>query len=178
MANVFRYALDAKDRIQEIVGPWDDFAEENGAPALTADDVVGTVLWDHIHGHDARNFHRALLERARTTGHLVYPFRCDAPDRRRFMRMDVQMRADRTVFTSEILREEIRPRVELLTGKQIDPSSTPVPICAHCRKVSVSGEWFEIEEAAATLGLDVSERTPPLRETICGNCARAAAEAG
>lgn len=44
------YEIDAFDTIVRIDGLWDRFASENGAPHLSAESILGTLLWDHIAG--------------------------------------------------------------------------------------------------------------------------------
>ena len=162
------YSIDETDRIREVGGRWDAFATDNDGRRAVAHHVLGTLLWDHITGSDARRLHRAFIEAVRGRGAIVVPFRCDAPDRRRYMELAARSEDGWVHFTSRLVHEELRPTVEILAG--IGSARPLLEICSQCRRVFTPGGWREIEDAVQYMDLYGSETLPALRETACFNC--------
>ena len=165
------YRVDAADVIVEIGEGFGDFAAANGAPGLERT-VVGTSLWSHVEGFEVRSIYRDLLATCRGShGALEFPYRCDSPARRRFMRMRMAgVGAGSVAFESELLREEPRAPVEL-------PAPAPRPgddlliLCAWCRQADV-GRWVELEEAIRRLDLFGPRPPPTITHGICPTCER------
>jgi hypothetical protein len=163
--SMFEYELDATDRIRDVSDRWLDFARENDAAHLTREAVVGHSVWDFIADDRTRHLYAQLFERARDYGQvLCVPFRCDSPDFRRFMELDIVSRADGgLVIESRLLCEE--PREPVWVRRSAGPV---IQMCGWCKKVRTDDDtWVEIEEAAnpETLatrpGLDISHVTCP-----------------
>jgi hypothetical protein len=167
---VLSYTVDADDRIVAIDGPWDEFASANGAPGLTRESVIGTRLIDHVVGLEPREIASLLLLRARS-GHAVsVGFRCDAPHRRRFLRLDLAPLPDeRVLFCSTLVREEDRPAQPLLDPR-VPHSGDRLAVCSWCRRARAGEQWLEIEEAVESLGLLQEQQLPAITHTICSRC--------
>ena len=72
-------------------------------------------------------------------------------------------------FESVVLAVEHRPEQALLRhGLARGPGI--VTICGWCKRVSVLGDWLEIEDAIATLPVFEAERPPNLSHGICEDC--------
>jgi hypothetical protein len=167
---VLSYVVDATNRIVEIEGPWDEFATANGSPELTRAAVLGRSLFAFVTGADAIEVVSLLLARAHSTGAFEVGFRCDAPTRRRFMRLELRPEPYGCVRSlSRLVREEERAAQPLL-----DPS-TPrtdamLMICSWCKKVRVGDSWSEIEVAAGELSFLEAEAFPQISHGICPPC--------
>lgn len=164
--------VDARDRIAFVDANWTQFAVENGLAHLTAEEVAGVPLWRYVSDVTTRHFYDILLQRVRRTGRsIAVPFRCDAPDRRRFMCMTILPLADGALeFRSELLREEPRPKVDLLdTAFPRGPNF--VEMCSWCKKVKAP-DWVEVEEGVARLGVFDEPRLPRVSHGICPDCSR------
>jgi hypothetical protein len=161
------YAVDAHDAIVEVGGDWDSFAAGNGLRRGS----VGTSLWDVVQGPDVQSVWRILLQRVRAAGSgLAFPYRCDAPELERPMRMELHPRADRGVaFRSTVLEERRRPPFTLLDPRAVR-GGEHVSACAWCARVRV-GVWVEPDVAVAMLAL-LEGSTPPVSHGICDACAR------
>lgn len=166
-----RYRISADGRIDSIEGPWDRFARENGAPGLRR--PVGDRLLDHVTGASVRAVLESLLDRARGVGRpLELSYRCDAPDRRRFMRLRLEPEASGALMIrSRVLREEPRPPVRLLEPDAAR-SDDLLRICAWCKRVEADGAWLEVEEAVERLGLFDRPALPELTHGVCDACSR------
>jgi len=172
-----RYRISADGRIDSIEGPWDRFARENGAPSLPR--PVGEPLLDHVAGASVRAVLASLLDRARRLDEpMELSYRCDAPDRRRFMRLRLEPEVGGTLMIrSRVLREEPRPPVRLLEP-DAPRSDELLKICAWCKRVEVEGAWVEVEEAVELLALFDRPNVPDLTHGVCDACSRELESAG
>lgn len=164
------YELDRDDRIQRVDASWAAFARENGAPQLAAG-VVGSSIWDWITGPEVEHLYRLLLARIRgARGSARIPFRCDSPETRRFMELEIAALPDGGLrFRSWLTRAEPRAPVALLDPRA-DRSERFVGICSWCKRVRARPEvWLEIEHAASSLRL-LEGQPPQITHTICGDC--------
>ena len=167
---VFVHRIDAADFIRFVSESWVAFGTENRAGQL-ARTVVGTQLWRYIAGVEVRRIYRALLERIRADRRPIqFPFRCDSPTVRRYMRMMVMAQPDGSVeFQSELVREERRAALSVL-----DPASPRgnkrIMLCAWCKRVERDGQWYELDDAVHTLSFFDPPRPPHLDHDVCPHC--------
>ncbi|MEX2471452.1 MAG: hypothetical protein WEA34_04690, partial [Gemmatimonadota bacterium] len=171
-SGVIEYVVKPDGTVVEIRGIWDDFARTNGAGGLTIANVVGHDLCDFVSGPATRLVYDALIERVgRTRAPIHFTFRCDAPDVRRHMRMDVMGDGSENVrFSSRIVSEEPRPRQALLST-DVDRSDVTVVMCSWCKRVKQDDNWVEVEEYVESTGLMEEERFPQLSHGLCPECA-------
>ncbi len=167
----FIYCLDPNDTITHVNSDWIEFAREN-AQGFVPGRVIGQSLWNFITSSKVKHLYSIIFEKARQ-GLLIQglPYRCDAPDRRRFLEMDLSP-ADDTIIQikSRIVREELREYVSLLSDFR-DMSGEFLTICSFCKKIRVAGgRWEEIEEAIKLLGLAEAWPLPQLSHGVCEKC--------
>lgn len=167
-----RYQLDAEDRILSVCQNWREFAHRNGASNLELEMIVGRPIWEFVAGDEARHLNSLLFATARASGRPVsFPFRCDAPDCRRYLRLEVRPLPDDAldVHAATVL-EEPRPFVALLDDKTAR-SSDFLSICSWCKCVLLpGGEWVEVETAVRRLDLFGSHQLPQLSHGVCADC--------
>lgn len=165
------YRISPEGTIVEVGGAWEPFARANDALALGERPPLGTPLLDHVDGPAVREFVGRLLEAARRTRRPIeFAYRCDSPDRRRFMRLRLEPSGDGSIaIRSWIEREEARPPVVLL-----DPAAARsedfVRVCAWCRKIEIEGDWLALEDAIERRDLLAREPVPDITHTICAAC--------
>lgn len=167
------WRVDAHDVIDAVGGAWDSFAAENGAPALVGKSVVGRSLHDFIAGEESRRIHRQLLRAVRSQREpLSLPFRCDSPDVRRHMRLEMHPAGgDAVAFRAVLLRAEKRPHLRLLDPDE--PRSPGLVVsCSFCHRIreQEGGGWLDIDTAAERLGLLVASHPPRLAHGVCPAC--------
>ena len=170
---VYRLATDADDAIASVDESWLEFARENGAPELTREAVLGRSLWDFVAGDGTRALYRAIAERVRATDAAVLlPFRCDSPEFRREMRLEVSHHTGGTLhWTTVLVRIEPRLHLGVMEASQITPPKR-LSLCSVCRRVrSDAGEWLDAEDAAARFGLFRHDDSLGLVYRVCPNCA-------
>jgi hypothetical protein len=167
------YSLDAADRLVAVSEAWLEFARENGAPQLDPQAVMHRSIWAFVAGQETRHLYRVLFERVRKRGtSLSVPFRCDSPERIRFMELRMHPAAGEGIDCSGVLlHEHARPHLPLL-----DPilarADYSFPMCSLCKKIFVFGDWMEVEDAVARLGMFDSARPPALDYGCCDACRR------
>lgn len=166
------YSIDKEDNLTSVSDNWQLFAEQNQAAYLTPEVVLNSPLKKFITDMRVRHLYMMLTQRVRDTQILIeFHFRCDSPDKRRFMEMKLYpLPNDAVGFESCILKEEPRDPVKLLdTGNKKNNSF--LKICSWCKKVNVNKlGWVEVEEAVSHLDLFGSKTLPQLTHGICPEC--------
>jgi hypothetical protein len=166
------YRLDRDDHIVYAEEGFRMFAARNHTPELTTDAVLGKSIWGYIYGRETRYLHRVLLEKVRDRQQtFTLPFRCDSPDRRRFLTMTISAGPDDTVeYRSRTIREEVRSPVALSTSA-VEPSDALLRMCSWCKKLEVEEHtWLELEEAIERLRLFEAQPPPKITHGMCPIC--------
>ena len=167
------YFVDANNRIVNVVGPWDEFALQNGGPGACAQAIIGKPLDQFIAGDVSRMFVSTMLMSARTLNRTVCrPYRCDAGHLKRFMEMTIIPQDDGIL--------EVRHRMmysEPMRNHQFVPLQRSAAIgeartkrCSMCNKIHASGEWLEIEDALQAGTLTVERTQGPWIFGVCPTC--------
>jgi len=167
---IFIYQIDSNDKIVVVNDNWLSFAAEN-VYNLSQESVVNKLLWDFIEDTETQHLYKILLEKVRTNQvKLKVPFRCDSPDCRRFMELEVFSPYENFVeFRCRAVKLEFRTAVGLLDVNS-DRSNEFVRMCGWCKKIYVSAQWLEIEEAITELNLFAAAKLPQLTHGICLSC--------
>jgi len=168
----FEYVINADDVIVEVNPPWEQFASENSGEALVRG-AQGTWLWQHLAGSEVKHLYRTLLEKVRETGRPVtFPFRCDAPDLKRSMMMEVTPRQGGVVhFSSWILEETRRPAISLLAPDRAVAPRGFLRMCAWCKRIAMGdSDWAELEEALEGGALFDMDPLPKITHGVCSDC--------
>lgn len=179
----FAYRISADNRIESVNPDWLSFARENSAPLLTTEAVVGRSLFRFLASTSVRYLYQLIIDRTRRSQRtIVIPFRCDGPSVRRFMELSISPCANGNVqFVGRMIREESRTTVSLLDAS-ITRTNEYVAMCSWCKRVEVSGEWLEVEQALRQTRLFEVTSFPKLAHGVCTDCAdrvqRKIAEAG
>lgn len=174
--NRFVYTVDAQDTLSSVSEAWLKFARDNGAPELTRERVLGCNLWDFVDGAETRRLYEALFEAVRRRGETFeIPFRCDSPDRFRFMRLALAPQPDGRVECQGLLvREQPRPFYSIL-DRAFPRSSETLRLCSLCKRALVHGtRWSELADAVEELDLFGQDAAPALENGVCDRCRDAA----
>jgi hypothetical protein len=174
-----RYELNARDEISSVNEEWLRFALANDGEPLGSAEVVGRSLWDFIGDLGTQHIYRILHRRIRADGAPVrLCLRCDAPDRRRLLELEISPGPERNLFYRvRTVGEQERQPVSLLEPQR-PRSEHFVTICAWCERVAVPAHgWMEIEAAIAMLPPLAEARPPQLTHGICEACTDALQEA-
>ncbi len=168
---VVHYTIDSEDIIRSVSPLWDKFALKNAGENVLAAEVIGRSIWDFVINVETRHLYQTIAAQIRS-GRLIakFPFRCDSPDRRRYMQMEMRLaNAGGIEFVSEILREELREPVALL-DQHVPRSDKFLVMCSWCKKIEIAGGWIEVEEAIVALQLFGEEASPRISHTMCDAC--------
>jgi hypothetical protein len=172
----FDYRIDGSDIIIALNDEWLAFARSNGAPELERDIVIGRCLWEYVAGQSTQDLYGAIFRKIRRQRMpATIPFRCDSPDRFRFMQLVVAPRAgDELALQGRLIREQARPYCSIL-DRLVERSSQKLPMCSLCLRVKILGtQWVEAEQAIERLDLFACDAPPGLEYGVCDDCVRKA----
>jgi hypothetical protein len=168
----FIWIIDETDKIVHVNDDWLAFARENTAPQLIASVVLNQHIWRFIQGQETSYLYQQIFSQVRAGKSPVkFPFRCDSPDCRRFMEMQLSLLPGGAIeFIAHLLREEWRDPVDIMDNSQ-DRSGEFLKVCSWCKKIHMPGQgWGEIEAAIVALDLFGHRPMPRMTHTICDSC--------
>ncbi len=168
---VFVYHIDADDVITNYNEHYAQFARQNKGGELLGKSLIGHSLWEFIKNEETVHIYQALCNRIRNEDtQVIFPFRCDAPSRRRFMEMHILPHKRRCLeFRSRILREEHRPFQRLLDRDE-PKSDSFIVMCGWCKALATKDGWAQIEDAVEILKLFEMPVLPQISHGICKEC--------
>lgn len=168
---VYRYAIDAEDRIRFVSPEWLQFALDNEAPELNEAAVLGRPLWDFVIGEDTRRLYALLFAELRArSGERSLPFNCDSPTRVRRMRLTLRSQPAGAIALEGLLLASETRAPEPLFQRDAPRAAGSIAICSVCRRLEAAGEWVEVAEAVGRLRLFARALPPRLAETLCPDC--------
>lgn len=165
------YRLNSRDEFVYFNEEWVNFAVANDASGLLPERVLGRLLWDFITDQTTRQIYQEILDRVHAGRPVRFNFRCDAPEHRRYMEMDIA-RCDggEVQFQVRTVREEERPRQGLLDW-HAPRAGELLRICGWCKRVDIGeGRWGEVEEAVTAFRLFERLALPRLTHGMCEAC--------
>jgi hypothetical protein len=166
------YVVDREDVITSVDEAWLAFARANDAETLTREPVVGRPLWDFVTGRGVVHLYRLLMQRVRSTDSpLLVPFRCDSPNVRRSMRLDLLPGVDGSItLRGVLLRAQPRPSLRLVASGGARGDRL-VPMCSMCKRVrTAQQEWLELEDAVVRMRLLSADPAPDVTHGVCPDC--------
>jgi hypothetical protein len=166
------YRVNADNMIVSVNPGWIAFALQNHGSHLSPDAVMGQPLFRFIKGRDTQDLYQVIIERVRRSQDKAFiPFRCDGPSKRRFMKLEISSGANGQVqFTALTTREDERERVSLL-DPLVNRTDECVLMCSWCKRVSVAGNWLNVELAVKHMELFNETSLPQITHGICIDCA-------
>jgi hypothetical protein len=168
----FIWIIDDADKIVHVNEDWLAFARENGAPQLSAALVLDQPLWRFILGQETVYLYKQIFGKVRAgKSPITFPFRCDAPDCRRFMEMKLSLLSGTAIqFIAKLIRLEYRQPLGFLDPSR-DRSEEFLKVCSWCKKIYIPDRgWGELEEAIEALDLFGNRSMPRMTHTICDSC--------
>ena len=168
----YGHSVDKNDRIVAVSENWQAFAEENLGATCFPEKIIGSSLWDHIRDPETKHLYEIILQKVREHHcQATFPFRCDSPEKRRFLELSVIPMEDGSVdFVSRKIKTEARKPVELLRSG-IVRSNESIRICSMCKKIALSEtEWSEVEIAVQEMKLFERKVLPQITHGVCEPC--------
>lgn len=142
------YTIDKKNKIVGTSSTWDEFALENDGGEIVSKKVIGRSIWNFVKGDHTRMWLQTVFELVRLKGESIErPYRCDSPDVRRFMKMNISPLPDGKIkLEHEILKTEERERPVVF--KYSPESGSKIRFrCSLCGKIKVGNDWAEPDES-------------------------------
>lgn len=169
----FIYIIDKMDRINYVSDNWLLFAQENQAGEICHPHIViNKSIWEFIEGDETTQLYKIILNTVRTRNKsVVLPFRCDAPEKRRYLELLITpIQQENIEFSSNIIYEEIRDNVNLL-DLGTPRSDQLIKMCSMCKKIKLSeNTWVEVEVAIVSLKLFERSMLPQISHGLCTDC--------
>jgi hypothetical protein len=166
------YWVDAENRLAAVDEEFREFAVVNGAPELASNSILGRRMSSFCSDDATIEIWTRLFSRAREGASISLHIRCDSPEKRRLLTLDLSVHEDRRIrVLSTTLSEEDRPPIALLEVART-PAETVLGCCGWCKRWRLpTGTWVEAEELVATLRLLEEEVLPGVSHGICDECA-------
>ncbi len=163
------YCLDRNDLITHVNSAWAEFAFANDAPEI-ANRVIGTELWRHLTGEEVILFYQDLMTFVRRTGQvLTLPFRCDAADVRRQMRLTIEPLHEGGLYFESHTLSEIPRRALHLFDSSVPRTAEEAPLCVICQRLQ-NGDWRDADQYAGRMGWTARSNTPRVTHRVCEHC--------
>lgn len=166
------YQIDQDDLLVYFNDQWDLFANANNGLGVSSQRIYKKSIWDFIHDAETRHLHETLLKRVRSHKAILHlPFRCDAPDLRRYMEMSISLLPHRNVeYRCRTIKTESREAVAI-SAAGIMRDGPFLRMCSWCKKIDVGNDtWLEIEDAIKFLGFFSGASLPQISHTMCDSC--------
>lgn len=167
------YEIDEKNHIATVNRAWFDEAQTAGDKRLGESSVIGRDLWELIHDRNTRHLYETMISRARARAQPVgFCFRCDTPDQRRLLHMEVTPRErGHVAFEVKLVESQPREAVDLLRVGRAQ-SDALIRMCGWCKRVPLpGGVWVEVEQALDAMHLfEASGPLPAISHGICPEC--------
>ena len=165
------YELDDQLCIASVDSGWSAFAEANEAPELVPPGPLGRPVLDYVAGATSSHLYQKLFEHVMQSGRAVeFPFRCDSPDLRRFLEMEIRPGAVGGLhLRTRVVRLEPRAPAPLLQ-RSTRGRGDLLRMCSWCKAVDVGGRWCEVEQAMIALRIFEGEEIPAITHGICPRC--------
>ncbi len=170
--STIKYSINAADEVVSVSGDWDRFAVENDSPPdLYSGSIMHRNFWDFVSGDALGHVYRRMFAKVRSGESMDFSFRCDSPERRRFLTLRMNPTGDGGVeFITETICTEEREFQPLFSTKASKVGEFVVA-CSWCNKIrSETNIWLEVEEAVPKLGLFEKDALPPLSHGMCDGC--------
>ena len=162
--------LDASDAITFVTEGWIDWARASDSAELNEAAVLGRPFSDFVADPVSVQLYRLVFRRVRRTGQAIrVPFRCEAPNERWHMEMEVRPLENgglecrnQTVLVEK--RGPAHPREADARSRDF------LTLCSWCKKVKLpEGVWVDVEAAAQRLELFLGV-APQLTHGVCPSC--------
>lgn len=155
--------------IESILVSWRDYADSDDEKLPAEVALVGTKLESHVAGANTNEFLATLLNAVMEQGQdCELPYRCDAPDKKRFMLMQISRLADKRLKLShQLLSETSLPSTILFRlGSALEAE---VCRCSFCCRIRHHRIWREPEEALCRKLLR-SDVENSVEYMVCADC--------
>lgn len=164
------FVLDEKLRLIYCNPAWDRFAEQNGAPHLCAEKVLGASVLHSTSG-ELLGYYQSLYDETLADGKpREHDFHCSSAEMERLMRMCVYpLRGTRALLTVCSLRVE-KPH-PVSSGAAVETlyrnEHGIIAMCSNCRKTRRVGVEPEIWDWVSDF---VAHPPPMVSHSICNLC--------
>ncbi|NWF36219.1 hypothetical protein [Mariprofundus sp. KV] len=163
------YWVDRHYTIAKVGADWDKFAIENGGEELVSPQIIGQNLFSYIASDTTRMYLRLILDHVWHIHHQANkPYRCDSPEIKRFMQMQISIDDENLLRLDHYLlaTEPNSPPVHFSGIRS--QNSNLIRRCSMCNRINVAFSWVDADLALKT-GL-ITDPKQRVIYTVCGDC--------
>ena len=167
-----RYQTDADGHLVHVDQGWCDFALANDAAEYAVPDALyGRALLSFISEPTTQHVYSVLMNRVQNQhAVVVVPFRCDAPQLRRWLELKMTPHEGGVAFATRELRTEQR-EAPFPFGRAGSRADLLLRMCSWCKDVEAQpGRWERIEDAVSHFALFREPEVPGITHGICPSC--------
>ncbi len=88
------YRINSRDEIIFLNDEWFQFASENDAPNLVPENILCRNLWNFISDDKVKYLYQEILRRVNAGHSFKFNLRCDSPEARRILEMNITPQKD------------------------------------------------------------------------------------
>lgn len=164
------YIVHSNHRIIYCNPAWDRFANKNGAPQLTKEQIIGLDIFTVI-PNVLKDFYFDVFARAQVQGIWEVSYECSSPDLFRKYRMRVHglTKTSWLLLTNPLIYEGPHHRMAKLRSDLYVQANGLITMCAHCRcarRVDSPEQWDFVPDYLQLKG----QATLILSHGFCPTC--------
>jgi len=164
------YRINKHDEIISVNDDWCRYASDHGWQGISPEKVLYKPVYDYITDSTTSRLYQYLFKRVRAGSQVRYKFNCESSSHRHLMEMTVTSLGNRgdVELKARLLQKQARMQ-------ELDPVDTPqndefLRACGWCSRIDIGGNWIDVEDAVAKLGMFEFSRLPQLTHGICKDC--------
>lgn len=145
------YWLGPTERIVRVGPCWDRFALANDGAAATGEKIVDRPVWDFVQDAATRMWLESLIALVRLRSVSIQrPYRCDSPDMKRFMQMNI-VPEDEGILRVEHSLVRCEPKSRSVWIDSFSKANSDVRVrCSICGRVRLDKEWIEPDRLSSS----------------------------
>lgn len=164
------YIINPDNLIIQINDAWDKFAAENQGDAIPKVAVLGHSVLEFVSGKVTQRYWQNLLERARhSTAPLRVNYRCDAPNLKRWMQMELRLLDNGDLRISHVQRYAQHRKNAVFFVRALQRGKQGYIRCSMCNRVKSAERWVEPEEIGVATA---TTHTLQVTYGLCESCAQ------
>jgi hypothetical protein len=165
------YRINSRDEIIFVNDIWDKFAVVNKSFSVIGSKILGRPIWEFMSDLTTHDIYLELVKKARSGEPVQFKFRCDSPDIRRLLEMQITLVENEQIqFESRTIMAEMRS-IQRFFSIDTPRSEQLISVCSWCNRLNSGKEfWREVEDAINILGIFEKDKLPNISYSTCGEC--------
>ena len=165
------YRINSRDEIIFVNDIWDQFAVLNKSFSVIGSKILGRPIWEFMSDLTTHNIYLEMVKKARRGEPVRFKFRCDSPDMRRLLEMQITLVENEQIqFESKTIMAEMRS-FQRFFSIDTPRSEQMISVCSWCNRLNNGKDfWWEVEDAINILGIFEKDKLPNISYRTCDEC--------